>query len=44
MGLGDVYGWMLNDAGQRVGNDRSLPRVTFEQLFELVSEGGAPDA
>lgn len=44
LGLGDVYGWMLNEAGTRVGNDRSLSRETFEDLFRLASEVGAPDA
>jgi hypothetical protein len=42
LGLGDVYGHMLNEAGDAVGQNRSLPRVTFEQHYRLVSEGGEP--
>jgi len=44
LGLGDVYGHMLNPEGLVVGGDRSLARETFELRYVLVSEGGAPDA
>lgn len=43
-GLNDVYLLLLDGHGKPLGGDRSTPRLTFEQRYRLVSEGGAPDA
>lgn len=42
LGLGDVYGLAVNEAGERYGKPLNLHRGLFEERYRLVSEGGEP--